>query len=275
MNKSPKIRSLNLVIRSLFLILLVSPSVSGQTIFPAEKNRPPTMDEILSVKEHFLYEITYGFIKLGEIEVEITGNTTYEGHRHLILRTYIEANPPIPFVDDEEDQFTSYFFVNEDGLPVESLYWKDNLDENKKREIIYTFDRENGIVHYKEEDDSRDTLKLEEPATSGHVIFFFSRLFAGSENDFKLPVYVTKKHGYVFGENFTKTEKRKYEAFEEPIRAYLMHGSTQNIEGPFGFSGNFRAWFLADDLRVPLEARVRVFLGNVKVKLIKYTREDL
>lgn len=259
----------------ILILLLQTASLQAQKEYSAEKNRPPTMEEILSVKEYFRYEISYGFIKLGQIEVEIIGDTLYAGRQHLILKTYIQANPPIPFVDDEKDRFTSYFFVNEDGLPVESLYWKDNLDEKKEREIIYTFDREKGIVHYKEEDNTRDTLAIEEPATSGHVIFFYSRLFAGSTQDFKLPVFVTKKKGYVYGKNSLSTEKRRYDAFEHPVKSYLMHGSTEEIEGPFGFSGDFRAWFLADDLRVPLEARMNVFLGNVKVKLKEYSREEL
>lgn len=263
------------IIRFLLFFLMLSSLAQARQKFPSGSENPPTMEEILSVKETFRYEVTYGFFHLGEVTVEISGDTLYEGREHLVLKTKINAKPAIPFVDNEKDHFTSFFFLNEDGLPVESLYWKDNLDESKPREIVYTFDREKGIVHYIEEDNSRDTLALEEPATSGHVIFYFSRLFAGTDQDFKLPVYVTKKAGYIFAENSVKTEERKYAAFDEPIQAYIMHGSTQDIEGPFGFSGNFRAWFLADDLRVPLEARVKVFLGNVKIKIIEYTREEL
>jgi len=88
-------------------------------------------------------------------------------------------------------------------------------------------------------------------------------------------VYVTKKKGYIFGRNSTELDERRYEAFDEPVQAYMLVGQTENIEGPFGFSGDFRAWFMNDDLRIPLEARVKVLWGNVKVKLIEYTREDL
>ena len=175
----------------------------------------------------------------------------------------------------ELDQYHSLFFVNEDGLPVESKFWKDNTDEDEYKEIEYWFDRDLGKVYYKEEDNTRHTLDLEEPATSGHVIFYFSRLFAGSEEDYKLPVYVTKKKGYIYAKNSLEKEKRKYAAFDKPIMAYKMEGTTENIEGPFGFSGDFRAWFLDDDLRVPLEARVKVFWGNVIVRMIDYTREEL
>lgn len=63
------------------------------------------------------------------------------------------------------------------------------------KDIEYDFDRENNYVTYKEEDLSRDTLELEEPATAGHVIFLFSRLFAGTDVENSMIVYVTKEKG--------------------------------------------------------------------------------
>ncbi|MEX0720265.1 MAG: DUF3108 domain-containing protein [Balneolaceae bacterium] len=263
------------MIRAIVILLIGSSAAFGQQDFPDGKENPPTTDELFSVKETFRYEVKYGFFKLGWVNVTLLSDTMYNGSTHKHMLTEMKSNSGIPFIGKELDQFHSLFFVNEEGLPVESLYWKDNLDENKYEDIRYVFDREAGIVHYKEEDDTRDTLALEEPATSGHVIFYFSRLFAGTEEGFKLPVYVTKKAGYISVENSPDAEERKYAAFEEPVMAYIMHGSTENIEGPFGFSGDFRAWFLADDLRVPLEARVKVFLGNVIIKIIEYTREEL
>lgn len=233
------------------------------------------MDELFSVKETFRYEVKYGFLKLGWVNVELLSDTTYEGRELKHILTEIESNPSIPFVGDELDRFHSLFYVNKDGLPVEVKYWKDNIDEGEYDEIQYWFDREIDKVYYIEEDDSRDTLDLEDPATSGHLIFYFSRLFAGSEEDYQLPVYVTKKKGYIYADNSLKKEERNYAPFDGPIQAYMLKGTTEKIEGPFGFSGDFRAWFLDDDLRVPLEARVKVLWGNVIVRMIDYTREEL
>lgn len=262
------------VILALFLFLLSSVA-NAQHPYPSDEPEPPTIEEIFSVKETFRYEVKYGFIRLGWVRVELLSDTTYEGKNHHHILTEITSNPRIPFVGDELDRFHSFFYINEDGLPVESYYWKDNIDEQEFKEIEYIFDRENGYVHYKEEDNTRDTLQIEEPATAGHVIFYFSRLFAGSNKDMRMPVYVTKKKGFIFAENSRETEERNYKPFDGPIQAYEMTGRTEKIEGPFGFSGRFRAWFLDDDLRVPLEARVKVLWGNVIVRIIEYSREDL
>ena len=258
-----------------FLFLLISFPVFGQHSFPDTSATPPTMEDLFSVRETFRYEVKYGFLKLGWVNVELLSDTTYEGKELKHILTEIVSNPSIPFVGDELDRFHSLFYVNEEGLPVEVKYWKDNIDEQEYDEIQYWFDRDIGQVYYLEEDDTRDTLALEDPATSGHLIFYFSRLFAGSEEDYTLPVYVTKKKGYIYADNSIRKEKRNYAPFEGPIQAYLMEGDTEKIAGPFGFSGKFRAWFLDDDLRVPLEARVKVLWGNVIVRMIEYTREEL
>lgn len=259
----------------LFCLILTGLPAFAQHDFPSDKKIPPDMEELFSVKETFRYEVKYGFLRLGWVHVRLLSDTLYQDQERKHILTEIESNGSIPFVGDELDQFHSLFYVNEEGVPVESKYWKDNVDEEEYEEIVYWFDRDQGKVYYKEEDDTRDTLALEDPATSGHLIFYFSRLFAGSKQNFKLPVYVTKKKGYIYAENSLEKEERKYEPFDGPIMAYKLNGSTENIEGPFGFSGDFRAWFLDDDLRVPLEARVKVFWGNVIVRIIDYTREEL
>ncbi|MEX0722655.1 MAG: DUF3108 domain-containing protein [Gracilimonas sp.] len=259
----------------LIICFLLAIPAAAQHDFPAEDTEPPSMEELFSVKETFRYEVKYGFLKLGWVNVTLLSDSLYQDQERKHILTEIESNGSIPFVGDELDQYHSLFFVNEDGLPVESNFWKDDVDEEEYKEIEYWFDRDIGKVYYKEEDDTRDTLDLEEPATSGHVIFYFSRLFAGSEEDFKMPVYVSKKKGYIYAKNSREKEERRYDAFDEPIMAYKLEGTTEDIEGPFGFSGDFRAWFLDDDLRVPLEARVKVFWGNVIVRMIDYTREEL
>lgn len=259
----------------LILLILMAVPVFAQHDFPSSKEEPPVMEELFNVKETFRYEVKYGFLKLGWVNVRLLSDSLYQDQERKHILTEIESNGSIPFVGNELDRFHSLFYVNEEGLPVESKYWKNDIDEEEYNEIVYWFDRDIGKVYYKEEDDTRDTLDLEDPATSGHLIFYFSRLFAGSEEDFKLPVYVTKKKGYIYAENSLEKEERRYDPFDGPIMAYRLDGSTENIEGPFGFSGNFRAWFLDDDLRVPLEARVRVFWGNVIVRIIDYTREEL
>ena len=265
--------SLTKVLSLVFLIHIVGVFPSFSQTY--ESDEQPTLQDIFDVKETFKYEVKYGFLKLGWVDVVLMPDTMYEGKMHKHIVTQIVSNPKIPFVGTEKDYYHSLFYENEDGLPITSLFWKDNLDENEYDEIVYKFDRETMEVTYKEEDETRDTLKLVEPATAGHVIFYFSRLFTGGGVESSLPVYVTKKAGMIYFKNSSELEKRNCAPFDKPVDTFLTTGRTENIEGPFGFSGKFRAWFLADDLRVPLEARVHVLFGNAIVRLIEYKQERL
>lgn len=234
-------------------------------------DRPPTMDELLQWKEVFTYEVRYSFFKLGEVQTTILRDTTYNGQKVWWLRTIITSNPGIPFVGKEENHYNT-FFVETDSLPYTELYWRDNIDEQEFDDERYEFDYKNEKVYFSEKGIAQDTLALEEPSTSGQLIFYYSRLFAGTDRPYRLPVYLEGEKGYINGTNRSDIEMREYKAFEEPVKTYYSEGDA-NIDGPFGFRGEYKAWYIADDLRIPAEAHAKVWLGNVRVKLIDYQKE--
>lgn len=234
-------------------------------------DRPPTMGELLKWKEVFTYEVRYSFFKLGEVQTTIVKDTTYEGKRVWWLRTIITSNPGIPFVGKEENHYNT-FLVETDSLPYTQLYWTDNVDEEEFNEERYKFDYENKKVYYYEKGQPVDTMALTEPSSSGQLVFYYSRLFAGTNKDYQLPVYLEQEKGYIHGTNSTEIEMREYKAFEEPVKTYYSEGNA-DIDGPFGFRGEYKAWYIADDLRIPAEAHAKVWLGNVKVRLIDYKKK--
>ena len=236
--------------------------------------RQPTVSEILSAGEWFRYEVSYGFFTLGWVEVSILPDSLYNGHVHHHLFTRMISNDWLPLIGYERDEFHTLFYVNEEGLPVSSLFWKDNIDEEKLHEIVYRFDRSTGQVYYKEEDETTGSLSLVKTATAGHIVFVYSRLFAGGGMNTRLPVYVSKKLGYLDFDHSSITELRTYEAFGDSIATFKTTGRTIDILGPFGFSGRFEAFFAKDNFRIPLEARVKMFLGSAVVKLIEYKNEN-
>jgi len=234
-------------------------------------DRPPTMEELLEWKEVFTYKVKFGFFKLGEVKTTIIRDTTYQGQKIWWLRTVITSNSGIPFVGEEENHYNTYM-VETDSTPYTKLYWRDNLDEDEFEAEVYEFDYEKEKVYISENMSPVDTLSLTEPSSSGQLIFYYSRLFAGTNQDYRLPVYLEREKGYIDATNSTKGEMRNYDAFEEPVKTYFSEGDA-DIDGPFGFRGKFKAWYIADDLRVPAEAHAKVWLGNVKVQLIDYKKE--
>lgn len=233
-------------------------------------DRAPTESELLKWHEVFTYEVRYSLFKLGEVKVEMMGDTLYEGKQAQYLRTIITSNPGIPFVGREENHYNT-IFTQTDSLPHTLVYWTDNVDDEEYDDTRYIYDYEAGKVLMRDQENI-DTLAIEEPASSGQLIFHLGRLFAGTENDFTIPIYLNLEKGYISVDNTLKKESRTYKAFDEPVETYYGEGES-TIDGPFGFRGEFKSWYLADDLRVPLEAHVKVWLGNVRIKLIDYKKE--
>lgn len=234
-------------------------------------DRPPTMQELVEWKEVFTYKVKFGFFKLGEVETTIIKDTTYNGDKVWWLRTIITSNSGIPFVGEEENHYNT-FMVETDSMPYTKLYWRDDIDEDEYEAEQYKFDYENKQVYFSKLGTPVDTLALEEPSSSGQLIFYFSRLFAGTDKNYRLPVYLEGEKGYINGTNSTQIEERDYDAFDDPVDTFYSEGDA-DIDGPFGFKGKYEAWYIADDLRVPAEAHAKVWLGNVKVQLIDYKKE--
>lgn len=257
-----------------FVILFwCSNNVFAQLPYPSEKQGPPTARQIIEADEYLKFEVKYSFLKLAWLELEAVRDTVVKGDTLSYVRSIIRTNSRVPFMDEDIDYYSSLFYVNKNNQPVTYNYWKDNVDAGRYREDEYFFDRELNQVRYNE-NGVRDTLDLVEPATSGLIIFLWSRMFAGTETPYDINVYVSKEQGKIHAENFQKKEKRKVIAFDDQeFDTYYSKGQAE-VNGPFGFSGEFEGWFLADDLRIPVEIRAKVFLGKVKIQLIEYRRGE-
>lgn len=262
-----------LLLTCLFFLLCITGMGLGQNTAPAtgDSLAPPETSDILRWHEIFTYEVRYSFFKLGEVKVEVVGDTLYNGNKSWYIRTVITSNSGIPFVGREENRYNS-IFMETDSLPQSQMYWRDNVDEEEYDDIRYEFSQADMKVYAREEDGRLDTLDLEPYGSSGQMSFIIGRLYTGTETLLQLPLYISLEKGYLTITNTKRMEKREYKAFEEPVLTYYSEGQT-SIEGPFGFRGEFKSWYLADNLRVPLEAHVKVWLGNVRVKIIDYKKE--
>jgi hypothetical protein len=46
-----------------------------------------------------------------------------------------------------------------------------------------------------------------------------------------------------------------------------------DFEGIFGMTGDFEGWFSNDEARVPILAKMKVIIGNIRIELTKWNRE--
>jgi hypothetical protein len=241
--------------------------ISDDLIQPA-----PTLDEIMSLNEEFLYHVSYGFFHLGEVRVLLHKDTVYNGKPAMLFENRMKANASLPFVGYKEEHFKS--FITWDGSTLrEEYFFVNDLDDEIEKKYEYIFDYERQKVYTREEGVPKDTLALKEGASGGDIIFMISRPYAREGGNYFMPVYVNFKQGPLVAQTKALGEKRSYKAFSEPIKTIRSEG-VANFEGPFGFSGKFISWFANDSTRIPLEAHAKVWVGNVKVRLERYKRWD-
>lgn len=244
--------------------------LAAQDEFTYDRNEPPTMQMLIDAREVFEYEVSYGFFTLGWIDVELLPDSTYNGKPAYHMRTTMRSNSRVPLIGKSIVNYENLFQFNE-KWPYSFLFWRDDIHDEEYNRYRIEFDRDSSMVHFYERGEYMESLDLVEPASGGDIIFYYSRMFAGMDEPYKLPVYIENELGYVESVSSNRTEMRSYDAFDEDIETYRSDGIA-DINGPFGFRGRFKSWFATDDLRVPVEAHVRVIFGNVKVRLISYER---
>lgn len=259
------------VVGGIFLLLFSFCLNNGeaQTLPPNPYIAPPSINELWAVREKFEYSVHYGFIKIGTISIKLMADTMYNGCLCHFLRADIRSNPDLPFVGHREKIYNSLMMKN-DTVPYTVLYWTNDVAKRITEEDICRLDYVDGKVYTFEKCQPKDTLSLSKPSICGPVSLFYSRIYAGTNEKVAIPIYINRNRYKIVMDNQTKIHHISCHAFRKGrIKTFLSHGKA-NFAGPFGFNGNFEVWYADDSLRIPVAANLRVWLGNVKVRLVKY-----
>jgi hypothetical protein len=255
-------------------LLVVLMMASASAYLGAGRNDSTvTLPELMNMQEYFRFEVRYGFMRLGDIEVFIEKDTLFRGHEAKLAKAVIKSNPSIPLVGYKEIHYYSILAFNE-REPYGLKFWTNNLHKGIDESTLYDYDYENGWVYTFEDGEPVDTLELSDPADSGPALFYFSRPFSGTGETVDYPIYVEHEKGTVTIKNHIKVDRMKSQAFDgEQLDVFYSEGQA-DLQGPFGFKGYYKAWHKTGHMRIPIEAHVSVWLGNVKVRLVEY-RENL
>lgn len=247
------------------VIVLLSPLIS--TALRSGSNQP-TMPVLVGLTEKMTFSVHYGFLTLGHVIIESVRDTTFQNKPAHYFRTIIKSNASIPFVGNKERHYHSIFTFN-DTTAYGLDFWTDSIHDNQFEDSRYTFYYDKGYVIAQEINLPTDTLALDGPADSGPLLFYITRTYAGLNQTVSFPIYITGERGMVVMDYTPKVDRLSIPAFPGTTEAYYSSGNAA-VQGPFGFSGAYKAWHKTDASRIPLEAHVKVWVGNVKVRLLSY-----
>lgn len=249
------------------LFLLIIGFYSGEE----EDKARPDIRELIDADERMTFEVRYGFLRLGDVHVYLKQDTVYRGTPAVHMVTEMVSNRRLPLVGNREVHYHNFMAIN-DSIPYGIRFWQNSIHKDMMDRYVIDFDYEGGHVYSYEDGEMMDTLKLNEPSDGGPSVMYYARLFAGTDQTKTYPIYIDHERDEIRMDFSSQTVSYSSPAFpEERVTAYVMEGYA-GFDGPFGFTGEFSGLFRDDELRIPLEARVSIWVGSVRVRLKEYER---
>jgi hypothetical protein len=261
-----------ILISAIVLVLLgtASSPYSGETDIDLLFNGNTGNRKVFEIGEELVYNVRYGFISLGKITVTITGVKETSNGPLYQATADIASYSGVPFV-------SLHHIYSTEMNPSFYSMWFQSLEKNKDRwdlmRLHFDYDHmkvlvEEGLIGNEE---LTDTLEIDNYFQDGLSLFYFARGFIGTDENLTIPTLVNKDvvtTDFIFNGERTS---RKSKVVDYPVEVIELTGRA-NFSGVFGMTGAFRGWFSNDYASIPIEAKLRVLIGNVTVELIEWSR---
>lgn len=227
---------------------------------------------IISTGEELIYEVSFFGIKLGTIKIVTEENQILNNRTVHKAKCLINSYKGIPFVDLQVI-YQSWM----DPSLVSSHKFASNTKDGSSwvyEQIDFNLD-EKKIIHQKYYDKeliSTNTFNTNSKWNDGLSLFFSARRLLNSNKSLKIPTYMDDT---VYTKiNFTgKRENVEIDAVKYPIKCVYFKGLA-DWTGVYGLTGGFEGWFSDDEAAVPIKALMKVYVGNVKIELVKWKRAN-
>jgi hypothetical protein len=230
-----------------------------------------TMPAMYQPGEELTYNVRFSFIDLGQIKITTVREVSGGGYRGVLTTANIASYKSIPFVSAQ----AVFESVVDSGSFSRSFLGRSREgDDWSFSRYTFLYDRGIGLLEIGTNDTvvaRRDTLALTTKVQDGLSLFYFARehLFAGTP--LTVPTIIREKKAQTTIDFRTERESVEIDAVEYPIDTQHFVGNADFV-GFYGLTGSFEGWFSNDAARVPIMAKMQVFIGNVTIELIKWKR---
>ncbi|MFM7156903.1 MAG: DUF3108 domain-containing protein, partial [Bacteroidota bacterium] len=103
--------------------------------------------------------------------------------------------------------------------------------------------------------------------------FFLARQMLKSKKTIKVPTIIMDDTVSTSINFVGKEETVEIDAAKYPIKTIYLSG-TANWTGIYGLSGKFEGWFSDDEARIPIRAKMKLYVGNANIELVKWNRSS-
>lgn len=237
------------------------------------KFRTITNGKSLQVGEELVYEVSYSFIKLGEVRIKVLEKKSVNGKDRYKTIAFIDSYAGVPFVNLHQIYEST---INEDYNPA---FFRGTVREDKYKSYTeYFFDYKKSKIHVKKgrvdppQIWTDSTTSLDRPYQDGLSIFFYARNNSGSSRTENVPCYVKEEKVFTKINFYNKKESVSVDAVNYDINCVRLDGEMDFIS-IFGLTGYFEGWFSNDEASIPIIAKMHVIIGNITLELKEWNRQ--
>lgn len=228
---------------------------------------------VMMANEELDYEVSFLGIKLGSIKVVIEEQELYKGIKTWRAKCFMDSYDGIPFVD--------LHAVFESWIDPSVSYSHKFIGRSKQKgnqwdyqKILFDYDTKS-LTNQKwlnKEVIFDELTPLNHKYNDGLSIYYLARQFANARRTVTVPVLMQTDSATAIINFHARKEQVKIPAVDYPVKTTYLDGRA-NFTGIYGFTGRFEGWFSDDDARIPIKAKMNVYLGSVLIELKKWNRK--
>ena len=222
--------------------------------------------------EELTYEVSYMGLKLGTIRLVTEKEQKDGANSYYTTKAFIKTYKSIPFLNIEV-LYTSHtdksatFSHQFNGKYKSGDYWDvQKIFFNYDKSNIYV-SKENANGKYFEK-----SYMSKKKYADGLTIFYLARNFLMTNKNVTIPTIVDKDTAKTEINFNGKRLPITIPTIDYPVKTVHFNG-TAHWTGVYGLSGGFEGWFSDDDARVPIRAKLQLYIGAATVELIKWKRK--
>lgn len=231
-------------------------------------------DSVFQVGEELTYNVSYASFDIGQVRITLLGKEVRNGVTYYKAMAHIDSYKGVPFVD--------LHAIYEDSIH-QRMYSTWFLSRHKEEKgwdyFLYTYDYPRRMMYIEHGEWGKmhvlkkDTLEIDTTDQDGLSLFYLARVNLFSKQKMNIPTVVNEKRGMTTINFSGERTHEEIDAVKYPVDLIHFEGEAGFV-GIFGLTGAFEGWFSNDAARVPVIAKMKVLIGNIRIELMKWRRTN-
>lgn len=225
--------------------------------------------QVLVPGEELTYRVSYLGIELGRIHLINEGRQEALGKPAFKCKALIDSREGIPFL--------SLHVIYESWMEHTALASLQFIAQNREsgEYTKYTFDYDQRRIQTTTWIDRKKTderiFQISRKYVDGLTILYAARQLLYSKRTAWIPTIVREDTAWTKINFIGNVSSVSIDAVSYPVRTVYFDGLA-NWTGVYGVTGHFEGWFSDDEARIPIKAKMKLYLGSADIELVGWKR---